>query len=97
MKVATVWRCDIKNYRFCRIPRNAAARLILPNNTNVAVQIIDLSLSGAGVATTHRPDLGSIVSLGNISGRVVRHLEDGFAIEFMRLQHPNSLEENAAA
>jgi len=25
---------------------------------------------------------------------VVRHLEDGFAIEFTRLQHPDFLEEN---
>jgi len=25
---------------------------------------------------------------------VVRHLEDGFAIEFMRLQHSDFLEEN---
>jgi hypothetical protein len=26
---------------------------------------------------------------------VVRHLEAGFAIEFTRLQHPDSVEENA--
>jgi hypothetical protein len=25
---------------------------------------------------------------------VVRHLEDGFAVEFTRLQHPDFLEEN---
>jgi hypothetical protein len=25
---------------------------------------------------------------------VVRHIDDGFAIEFTRLQHPDSLEEN---
>ena len=86
---------DRRHSRF--VPRNPAARLILPNKTNVAVRIIDLSLSGAGVAATQRPDIGSIVSLGNISGRVVRHLEEGFAIEFTRLQHPDSVEENAAA
>jgi hypothetical protein len=28
---------------------------------------------------------------------VVRHLEEGFAIEFTRLQHPDSVEENATA
>jgi hypothetical protein len=28
---------------------------------------------------------------------VVRHLEEGFAMEFTRLQHPDSLEENVAA
>jgi hypothetical protein len=29
-----------------------------------------------------------------VQGRVVRHLEDGFAIEFTRLQHLDFLEEN---
>ena len=28
------------------------------------------------------------------TGRVVRHIEDGFAIEFTRLQHPDSIEDN---
>jgi hypothetical protein len=78
------------------VPRNPAARLILPNGTNVGVRIIDISLSGAGVATPQRPEVGSLVTLGKIPGRVVRHLEDGFAIEFTRLQHPDSLEDNAA-
>jgi len=32
--------------------------------------------------------------LGKVQGRVVRHLEDGFAIEFTRLQHPDFFEEN---
>ena len=27
-------------------------------------------------------------------GRVVRHIEDGFAVEFTRLQHPDFIEEN---
>jgi hypothetical protein len=75
-------------------PRNPAARLILPNGVNVAVRIIDVSESGAAVATQHRPDIGSPVTIGKTPGRVVRHLEDGFAVEFIRLQHPDFLEEN---
>ena len=78
------------------VPRNPATQLILPNGTNVGVRIIDISLSGAGVATAQRPEVGSHVTLGKIPGRVVRHLEEGFAIEFTRLQHPDSLEDNAA-
>ncbi len=75
-------------------PRNPAARLILPNGVNVAVRLIDISESGAAVASQHRPDIGSPVTLGKTPGRVVRHLEDGFAVEFIRLQHPDFLEEN---
>jgi len=80
------------------VPRNTSARLILPNGLDIGARIIDISLSGAGIATEHRlPDVGSMVTLGRIPGRVVRHLEDGFAIEFTRLQHPDSVEDNATA
>jgi len=76
------------------VPRNPIGRLILPNGLNVTCRIIDVSQSGAGLATDQRPPIGSLVTLGKIQGRVVRHLEDGFAVEFTRLQHPDFLEEN---
>jgi hypothetical protein len=76
------------------VPRNASGRLIMPNGVNLTCRIIDVSESGAGVATEERPPIGTLVTLGKVQGRVVRHLEDGFAIEFTRLQHPDFLEEN---
>ncbi|MGB6538384.1 MAG: PilZ domain-containing protein [Xanthobacteraceae bacterium] len=76
------------------VPRNPIGRLIMPNGVNLACRIIDVSESGAGVASDQRPQIGVLVTLGKVQGRVVRHLEDGFAIEFTRLQHPDSLEEN---
>ncbi len=78
------------------VPRNPIARLILPNGLNVSCRIIDVSQSGAGIATDQRPPIGTLVTLGEVQGRVVRHLEDGFAIEFTRLQHPDFLEENVS-
>jgi hypothetical protein len=75
-------------------PKNTTGRLIMPNGINITCRIIDMSLSGAGIATTERPPIGALVTLGKVQGRVVRHLEDGFAIEFTRLQHPDFLEEN---
>jgi len=75
-------------------PRNPNARLTLPNGVNVSCRIIDLSASGAAVASDLRPELGTHIVLGKTSGRVVRHLDDGFAIEYTRLQHPDFLEEN---
>jgi hypothetical protein len=76
------------------VPRNPMARLILPNGINLTCRIIDVSESGAGIATDQRPPLGALVTLGKVQGRVVRHLEDGFAVEFTRLQHSDFLEEN---
>src|SRR2546430_5386543 len=75
-------------------PRNPAGRLILPNGVNVACRVIDISESGAAIATDQRPEIGAPVTIGKTPGRVVRHLEDGFAIEFIRLQHSDFLEEN---
>src|SRR3954470_7983413 len=63
-------------------PKNPAARLILPNGTNVAVRVIDISSSGCAIATDLRPEMGALVTIGKTPGRVVRHIEDGFAIEF---------------
>ncbi|MGA3310412.1 MAG: PilZ domain-containing protein [Xanthobacteraceae bacterium] len=76
------------------VPRNPIGRLVMPNGLNVTCRILDVSQSGAGVATEERPPIGTLVTLGKVQGRVVRHLEDGFAIEFTRLQHPDFLEEN---
>ncbi len=78
------------------VPRNPIARLILPNGLNVSCRIIDVSQSGAGIATDQRPPIGTLVTLGEVQGRVVRHLEDGFAIEFTRLQHPDFLEDSVS-
>ena len=75
-------------------PRNPMARLVLPNGVNVAVRIIDISESGTAIKTEHRPEIGAPVTIGKTPGRVVRHLEEGFAIEFLRLQHADFLEEN---
>jgi hypothetical protein len=78
------------------VPRNPIGRLIMPNGVNLACRIIDVSQSGAGIASDQRPQIGVLVTLGKVQGRVVRHLEDGFAIEFTRLQHPDFLEENVS-
>jgi PilZ domain len=80
-----------------RVPRNPVGRLILPNGVNLTCRIIDVSESGAGIATDQRPAIGALVTLGKIQGRVVRHLEEGFAVEFTRLQHPDFVEENVSA
>jgi hypothetical protein len=78
------------------VPRNPLARLILPNGNNISVRVIDLSQSGAAVAIgpDQRPPVGAMVMLGKTQGRVVRHIEDGFALEFTRLQHPDFIEDN---
>ena len=75
-------------------PRKPVTHLAMPNGVHLTCRIIDLSLSGSAVATDQRPAIGMLVMLGKVQGRVVRHLDDGFAVEFTRLQHPDFLEES---
>jgi len=60
-------------------------------------RIIDMSLSGAAIAAESRPPLKSLVMLGKVQSRVVRNLEEGFAIEFVHAQHAETLEDSVTA
>lgn len=75
-------------------PKNSRTTVTLPDGTFITCRIVDLSLSGAAVASDTQPEMGVLVMLGKVQGRVVRRVEGGFAVEFTRLQHPDSLEEN---
>lgn len=81
------------------VPRKQSGRLTLPNGIIVPCRIIDISESGCAVALPHdlRPEVNSPVTIGRVPGRVVRHIEDGLAIEFSRLQHLDFLEDNVTA
>ena len=76
------------------VPRNPRSTMILPDGTAILCRIIDMSLSGAAIASDQRPDVGTLITLGKTPSRVVRHIENGFAVEFTRMQHPDFLEEN---
>ncbi len=68
------------------------ATVTMPDGTAHSVMVLDMSLSGAGLASKLRPEMGTRVQLGRLSGRVVRHFEDGFAIEFMRVMSEAAIE-----
>ena len=72
-------------------PRVAAQKLIMPNSDVYDCRVIDVSLSGASVATQVKPPLETVVILGRLRGTVVRHHDQGFAIQFAELQDPDSL------
>lgn len=72
-------------------PRNPMSVLHLEDGQQYRCRIIDLSLSGAAVEIETKPAIGVAVTLGNMRGRVVRHFEDGIAIEFAALQRQETL------
>jgi hypothetical protein len=74
------------------VPRNPNAEIRLPDGDTCPCRIVDLSMSGAALELNARPDLGTQVILGTMRARVVRHFEDGIAIEFATIQPPETLE-----
>jgi hypothetical protein len=76
------------------VPRNPRTTVTMPDGLAIVCRIIDMSLSGAAIASQNRPEVGILVTLGKVPSRVVRHIDEGFAVEFTRMQHPDFLEEN---
>ncbi len=73
-------------------PRNPMTSMRMSDGRQYRCRIIDLSLSGAAIETEVRPALGVQVMLGTMRGQVVRHFEEGVAIEFAVIQDQKSLE-----
>jgi hypothetical protein len=78
-------------------PRNPMGVLKMENGSQMPCRILDLSLSGAAVAAEVRPAVGTQVMLGRVPSRVVRHIENGFALEFNHPQLADTVEDNVTA
>lgn len=74
-------------------PRKTRTEITLDDGSKYVCRIIDLSLSGAAIDTESRLPLGTAVLLGSMKGRVVRHFQEGMAIEFLGIQSREALRE----
>jgi hypothetical protein len=74
-------------------PTRPTASVSLPDGREFQCRIIDLSLSGAALAIAKPPPIGSPVTVGKIRANVVRHFDEGMAVEFVTPQTKQSLEE----
>ena len=72
-------------------PTTKALPLTLSEGITITCAVLDVSLSGASVITAARPALGTMVKLGNLNTRVVRHHDKGIAVEFVDVQNPNAM------
>jgi hypothetical protein len=73
-------------------PRNPISVLHLLDGRQYPCRIIDLSLSGAAIEIEVKPAVGVQVTLGTMRGQIVRHFEEGVAIEFAIVQRPETLD-----
>lgn len=65
--------------------------LKLGDDISLVVSIIDVSLSGANIATEVRPPIGTEVQLGKLRAKVMRHHERGIGVRFLDIQEPEAL------
>lgn len=73
------------------VPTTRHTEIKLEDGRYYTCRIIDLSLSGAAIEMEVRPAIGTLVWLGKLRGRVVRHFDEGVALEFAILQTEDTL------
>jgi PilZ domain len=73
------------NRRHARFePEEKASQISLLDGRVYDCEVLDISVSGAAVKTDVMPSVGTSLMLGKMRGRVVRYIEQGIAIEFVK-------------
>jgi PilZ domain len=72
-------------------PTEKVSQIVLPDGRVYNCEVIDISVSGAAIKTEVMPSVGTYVMLGKMRGRVVRYLDMGVAIEFVKQLAPTQL------
>ena len=67
-----------------RTPSLVAGSITRENGEQIACEVLDISLDGVSLRTRSRPPVGEIVNLGRTRGRVVRHLIEGIAVQYVK-------------
>ncbi|HTJ57560.1 MAG TPA: PilZ domain-containing protein [Devosiaceae bacterium] len=73
-------------------PRNPTSALLTEAGSRHDCYVLNVSKTGAAIASDLEPDLGTVLALGSIIGRVVRHVPGGFAMHFVAPQDLETLE-----
>jgi hypothetical protein len=73
------------------VPRNPCSWVTLADGSTETCFIIDMSASGAAVSADVKPEIGTVLAVGRVVGRVRRHLAEGFAVEFVQMQSIDAL------
>ena len=68
------------------VPDIRHSTVVLDDGRRYNCKIIDISLSGAAIELAVRPAMGTPVTLGRMRARVIRHFQDGVAVEFISAQ-----------
>jgi hypothetical protein len=67
-------------------PTNLYSRAILPDGASETCHVVDISASGAALLAETTPEIGTVLIIGKLVAHVVRHLDGGFAVQFIARQ-----------
>ena len=67
-----------------RAPCLVSGSITRENGEQIACDVLDISLDGVSLRTRFRPPVGEILNLGRARGRVVRHLIEGIAVQYVK-------------
>lgn len=74
------------------VPRDPNSTLSFNDGRCMPCRIIDYSVSGVSVSADANPELGVVLKVGKIIGRVVRQFPEGFAVMFLNIQDSRKIE-----
>lgn len=75
-------------------PTSPMSKIELTDGRTYECRIKDMSIGGAAVVIDVRPAIGSPVTLGKMRATVVRHFDEGIALEFSDVQSARFLEDH---
>lgn len=65
-----------------RKPGRGRAKILLSDGVVIQANVVDVSVTGAAFECLERPRVGEALRVGEMSGRVARILDNGFAVVF---------------
>ena len=93
-KIAWVENKGAEKRRYDRLmPIEPRSTLHMPDGHTAPCQVIDYSMSGAAIASDRDPEIGTMLIVGRVIGRVTRRFTEGFAIEFLAVRDPRNIED----
>ena len=86
----------LENRKHKRITLNLESEAhCLDDNQRFKCQIVDISETGSQIRAEKRPIIGTMMRIGTLRGKVRRHTNEGFAIEFCKEENaPEQKSEN---
>ncbi len=83
---------DVRKHKR-RIPQDPITTLILSDGGMLRCFVIDMSASGVAVSADIVPEIGAVLAVGKVAGKVVRHFPEGFAVQFQYPQNISKIEQ----